>query len=199
MGRFAFAMILGLLSGPVYAQDPLTDAINATRRAYGLRDLVYDAGLAGWAATNNQHQQSRGMGHYVMGPASRQNAAWGSNTVEGVMWQWVNSPGHLAGFLDTGIMYSGGSFDGHFWTWDGAVTPTVALMQPQVPSPPEPPPGAAPPAVAPPAPIKTPPPAVVPTSQAAYPVAQHFDVGRGRRGFHPIRGIGRAFSKILCH
>ncbi len=110
--------------------DQLTDAINAVRAGAGLHALVYDANLAGWAAENNGQQAWRGMGHFVMGPASRQNAAWGSSTIQGVMSQWIGSAGHLAGFLDPTINASGGSFDGRFWTWNGGMVSPVSYQIP---------------------------------------------------------------------
>ena len=52
--------------------------LNATRASYGLPAVGHDPNLSGWAAENNNHQAARGMGHFVMGPARRQNAAMGS-------------------------------------------------------------------------------------------------------------------------
>src|SRR5262249_45689275 len=59
----------------VPAGDPygFTAWLNATRASYGLPAVGYDPNLANWAASNNAQQQLRGIGHFVMGPARRQN------------------------------------------------------------------------------------------------------------------------------
>ena len=59
--------------------------------------MGHDPNLSSWAAENNNQQNARGMGHFVMGPARRQNAAFGSYANIGAMW--MNSPAHRAGLL----------------------------------------------------------------------------------------------------
>ncbi len=142
MRRIAFCIgvMIGFF-GSAQAQtgDPLTDCVNATRAVYGLHALGYDPNLAAWAAQNNSH----GFGHFVMGPAARQNAAWGANTCEGVVAMWLGSPGHRAALLDSTITICGGSFNGACWTWNGGYgqpspippIPAPTPMPPMTPSP----------------------------------------------------------------
>ena len=90
-------------SATVAAGDPygFLGWLNATRASYGLPAVGYDANLTNWAAMNNDQQAARGMGHFVMGPARRQNAAMGAFANIGTMW--MNSPAHRAALLDPTI------------------------------------------------------------------------------------------------
>jgi uncharacterized protein YkwD len=90
--------------------------LNATRAAYGLPAVGHDPNLSSWAAENNNHQAARGMGHFVMGPARRQNAAFGSYTNIGAMW--MNSPAHRAALLDPTIRWMGIAGLGAYWTFN---------------------------------------------------------------------------------
>ncbi len=90
--------------------------LNATRARYGLPAVGYDPNLANWAAVNNNQQQARGMGHYVMGPARRQNCAVGNAANIGAMW--MNSPGHRAALLDPTIRWIGLAGMGAYWTFN---------------------------------------------------------------------------------
>jgi len=90
--------------------------LNSTRAAYGLPAVGYDPNLSSWAAENNNHQATRGMGHFVMGPARRQNAAFGSITNIGSMW--MNSPAHRAALLDPTIRWIGIAGLGAYWTFN---------------------------------------------------------------------------------
>ena len=90
--------------------------LNATRASYGLPAVGHDPNLSGWAAENNNHQASRGMGHFVMGPARRQNAAMGSFGNIGSMW--MNSPAHRAALLDPTIRWMGIAGLGAYWTFN---------------------------------------------------------------------------------
>jgi uncharacterized protein YkwD len=98
--------------------DPygFTGWLNATRAAYGLPAVGYDPNLSNWAAENNNHQASRGIGHFVMGPARRQNSAFGSVSDIGAMW--MNSPGHRAALLDPTIRWIGIAGLGAYWTFN---------------------------------------------------------------------------------
>jgi uncharacterized protein YkwD len=100
------------------AADPygFTSWLNATRAQYGLPAVGYDPNLSGWAAENNNQQAARGMGHFVMGPARRQNAAFGSVTNIGAMW--MNSPAHRAALLDPTIRWIGIAGLGAYWTFN---------------------------------------------------------------------------------
>jgi uncharacterized protein YkwD len=90
--------------------------LNATRAAYGLPAVGHDPNLSGWAAENNNQQAARGMGHFVMGPARRQNAAMGSYGNIGAMW--MNSPAHRAALLDPTIRWMGIAGLGAYWTFN---------------------------------------------------------------------------------
>jgi Cysteine-rich secretory protein family len=98
--------------------DPygFTGWLNATRAAYGLPAVGYDPNLSGWAAENNNQQAARGMGHFVMGPARRQNAAFGSVSNIGSMW--MSSPAHRAALLDPTIRWIGIAGLGAYWTFN---------------------------------------------------------------------------------
>lgn len=98
--------------------DPygFTNWLNATRAAYGLAAVGYDPNLSSWAASNNEQQAARGMGHFVMGPALRQNAAMGG--YPGVETMWMNSPAHRAALLDPTIRWIGIAGLGAYWTFN---------------------------------------------------------------------------------
>jgi uncharacterized protein YkwD len=100
------------------AGDPygFTGWLNATRASYGLSAVGHDPNLSNWAAENNNHQAARGMGHFVMGPARRQNAAFGSVSNIGAMW--MNSPAHRAALLDPTIRWIGIAGLGAYWTFN---------------------------------------------------------------------------------
>jgi len=105
-------------AAPRPAGDPygFTVWLNATRASYGLSAVGYDPNLSGWAAQNNAQQQSRGMGHYVMGPARRQNSATGNFSQIGAMW--LASPPHRAALLDPSIRWIGIAGMGAYWTFN---------------------------------------------------------------------------------
>ncbi len=98
--------------------DPygFTQWLNSTRAAYGLPAVGYDPNLESWAAANNSQQAARGMGHYVMGSARRQNSAVGSVANIGAMW--MNSPAHRAALLDPTIRAIGIAGLGAYWTFN---------------------------------------------------------------------------------
>lgn len=100
------------------AGDPygFTNWLNSVRSQYGLRAVGYDPNLTNWASVNNQQQASRGMGHFVMGPARRQNCAMGNYAVVGAMW--MASPAHQAALLDPTISYIGIAGYGAYWTFN---------------------------------------------------------------------------------
>src|SRR5262249_38744444 len=100
------------------AGDPygFTNWLNGVRAQYGLPAVGYDPNLTNWAAVNNAQQQARGMGHFVLGPARRQNAAMGHYSIIGNMW--LNSPGHRAALLDPSIRWIGIAGAGMYWTFN---------------------------------------------------------------------------------
>ena len=65
---------------------------------------------------NNDQQAARGMGHFVMGPARRQNSAVGAFANIGSMW--MNSPAHRAALLDPTIRAIGIAGLGAYWTFN---------------------------------------------------------------------------------
>jgi uncharacterized protein YkwD len=106
---------------PAYQQaagDPygFTAWLNSVRASYGLSAVGYDPNLSSWAAMNNNQQASRGMGHYVMGPARRQNSAMGQYASIGAMW--MASPAHRAALLDPTIRWIGIAGLGAYWTFN---------------------------------------------------------------------------------
>ena len=117
MRQFLFALILIVpstaMAGDAYG---FTNWLNATRATYGLPAVQHDPNLDAWCHTNNQHQNSRGMGHHVMGPARRQNSAWSPAGYARVPGMWLNSPGHRAALLDPTIRFVGIAGLGAYWT-----------------------------------------------------------------------------------
>ena len=103
---------------PVAYGDPygFLNWLNATRAQYGLAAVGYDPNLAAWASQNNAHQNSRGIGHFVMGPARRQNSAMGSYA--SVPGMWMASPAHRAALLDPTIRFIGIAGAGAYWTYN---------------------------------------------------------------------------------
>lgn len=90
--------------------------LNGVRASYGLGAVGYDPNLEGWAAQNNNQQAARGLGHYVMGPARRQNSAMGG--FPGVEAMWLASPAHRAALLDPTISFIGIAGAGAWWTFN---------------------------------------------------------------------------------
>lgn len=90
--------------------------LNATRAQYGLSAVGWDQNLSNWAAQNNAQQNARGIGHFVMGPARRQNSAMGNSASIGSMW--MNSPAHRAALLDPSIRFIGLAGAGAYWTFN---------------------------------------------------------------------------------
>jgi uncharacterized protein YkwD len=106
------------VAAPAEVGDPygFLSWLNATRASYGLPAVGYDANLSNWAAMNNDQQAARGMGHFVMGPARRQNSAMGAFANIGSMW--MNSPAHRAALLDPSITAIGIAGLGAYWTFN---------------------------------------------------------------------------------
>jgi uncharacterized protein YkwD len=107
-------------AAPRPAGDPygFVGWLNATRASYGLPPVGYDPNLERWASMNNSHQSQRGIGHYVMGPARRQNSAMGSFGQIGPMW--MNSPAHRSALLDPSIRWIGLAGWGAYWTFNAS-------------------------------------------------------------------------------
>jgi hypothetical protein len=100
--------------------------LNQTRASYGLPAVGYDQNLSNWAGKNNEDQVAKGMGHFVMGPARRQNSAWApsgfwsqaNNLAKTVPQQWMDSPLHRAALLDPTITSIGLAGLGAYWTFN---------------------------------------------------------------------------------
>ncbi len=90
--------------------------LNGVRAQYNLPAVAHDANLDAWAQQNNLAQAARGLGHFVMGPARRQNSAMGNYESIGVMW--LNSPGHRSALLDPSITRFGLAGMGMWWTFN---------------------------------------------------------------------------------
>ena len=89
--------------------------LNGVRAQYGLPAVGYDGNLEAWASQNNAHQAARGLGHYVMGPARRQNSAMSGGLPSAM---WMASPGHRSALLDPTIRNIGLAFNGNYWTFN---------------------------------------------------------------------------------
>ena len=93
-----------------------TNWLNGVRASYGLPAVGYDPNLESWASMNSAQQATSGMGHYVMGPARRQNSAMGG--FPGVESMWMASPAHRAALLDPSIRWIGVAAYGAYWTFN---------------------------------------------------------------------------------
>jgi uncharacterized protein YkwD len=100
------------------ASDPygFTSWLNGVRAQHGLPAVGYDPNLESWAAANNGQQNARGLGHFVMGSARRQNSAMGPYESIGSMW--LASPAHASALLDPSIRYIGLAGSGSYWTFN---------------------------------------------------------------------------------
>jgi len=103
-------------TAPVGDAYGFTAWLNATRAAYGLAAVGYDPNLESWAAMNSAQQASSGLGHFVMGPARRQNSAMGG--FPGIESMWMASPAHRAALLDPSIQWIGIAVYGAYWTFN---------------------------------------------------------------------------------
>ena len=90
--------------------------LNGVRGQYGLPPVGHDPNLDAWASQNNARQAVQGMGHYIMGPARRQNSAMGSYASIGAMW--LASPAHRSALLDPTIRFVGLAGAGAYWTFN---------------------------------------------------------------------------------
>jgi uncharacterized protein YkwD len=102
-------------------QTTTTDAgflawLNGYRARYGLRPVGWDQNLANEAAANSAAQSQRGLGHWYMGTARRQNSAMYGHDLGA---RWSGSPAHNAALLDPSITVIGLAGVGNFWTFNG--------------------------------------------------------------------------------
>lgn len=91
--------------------------LNFARAHHRLAPVAWDSSLAHWAALNSQAQARRGLGHFVMGPARRQNSAYAGNPAQ-LPGAWWFSTAHRAGLLDPGITRVGVAGYESYWTYN---------------------------------------------------------------------------------
>lgn len=120
----------GLAGAVPTAQAEFLAWLNRERAGQGLLAVQYSPDLEKWAALNNTHQRSRGLGHYVLGPASRQNAAMAA-TVMAAAPMWLNSPPHRSGLFDASIRWIGVAGDGTWATWNGSSAVEAPTLMPR--------------------------------------------------------------------
>lgn len=91
--------------------------LNAMRAQRGLPMVSYDVYCYNDARVNNNFQLMRGIGHFFMGCARRQNAAIGQSSSYQVLIGWCNSPGHAEALFDPSIRLAAVAHDGQAWTF----------------------------------------------------------------------------------
>lgn len=89
--------------------------LNSTRAQYGLAPVIVDGGMVAVSGQNNAHQNTRGIGHFFMGHARRQNSAMGSYA--SVPGMWMASPPHRDALLDPSITRVGIAGSGSYFTF----------------------------------------------------------------------------------
>lgn len=89
--------------------------LNTQRAAYGLPALSHDPSLDSCCHQNNTHQLVRGLGHFFLGHATRQNAGYGNYTT--VVAMWMVSTAHRSAILDPCVRFYGIAGSGGYWTF----------------------------------------------------------------------------------
>lgn len=107
------------LQAPATTTDPYNVGgwINRYRATVGLHALAYDHNISGYCASNNAHQSSRGLGHYV-NPPGYLGACSGLGYANGqaaVMGWWHSAP-HRVILMNRAARYYGVAWDGRFWS-----------------------------------------------------------------------------------
>lgn len=97
--------------------DPLTAVVNRYRQAAGLRPLVTDASLTGYAQNWSQTMTRTGMRHSTgwVQFGGLEVVAAGQGSVEEVVRDWLNSPGHRAALMAPNVTRFGGGRAGAYW------------------------------------------------------------------------------------
>jgi uncharacterized protein YkwD len=90
--------------------------LNSYRARHGLGAVSVDANLNGWAYQNSLAQTGRGLGHFIMGIARRQNSGMGP--YQTVVQMWTQSGAHNAALLDPTITTIGIAQAGNYWTFN---------------------------------------------------------------------------------
>jgi uncharacterized protein YkwD len=102
----------------VPAADPYGFAahLNSYRASAGLPPLQYNPELSNWAALNNSHQNSRGLGHHV-NPNCLQNSCWNTTSAAHTMRTWADSRSHRDNMLASHVRSFGIAYGpGPYWT-----------------------------------------------------------------------------------
>jgi len=136
-----FAGVQGASAGGLSGTEAgLLRAVNATRAAYGLRPVRYDATLERAARAHSAEMlrdhyfahgafRQRMLAFHVRGPFVGENLAWGAGsfaTPQAVIREWLASPEHRANLLRPGFERIGiGTVNGSFRGFDGAVVITA--------------------------------------------------------------------------
>lgn len=114
-GTPLFAPVLIRAVAPVDPSGGFLAWLNATRAAHRLPAVAWDPGLASDAATNCAMQARRGLGHFFLGRARRQNCGMGPFTA--MPGLWMGDAPHRAALLDPSIRLVGLAGVGGFWTY----------------------------------------------------------------------------------
>jgi uncharacterized protein YkwD len=124
----------------VTPESSLLQAVNAARRAHGLRPLRLDATLARAARSHSvQMLQTDTFAHgafavrmksfHVRGPFAGENLAWGTGSFalpQTIVSEWLKSPEHRRNLLRPGFTRIGiGEAQGSFLGADGALVVTA--------------------------------------------------------------------------
>jgi uncharacterized protein YkwD len=83
----------------------------------GLSPVAFGYDVYADACENNRQQRFRGMGHFFMGRARRQNAGMGQTSVQQILYAWMGSPGHAAALFDPTIRVAAVAHEGGAWTF----------------------------------------------------------------------------------
>ena len=132
-GSCLFAGVQGASAGGLSGTEAgLLRAVNATRAAYGLRPVRYDATLERAARAHSAEMlrdhyfahgafRQRMLAFHVRGPFVGENLAWGAGPLaqaKAIVQMWLRSPEHRAnllrpGFARVGLGLGSGTFQGY--------------------------------------------------------------------------------------
>ncbi len=105
--------------------DELTDAINVERAKHGLRPLIHESSLSGWAKLNNEVEERHHLlGHFVRpeGQVCLITEPCGSAglTPAGAVQEWIATDHRQRDFMRPDVTHGGGaiSADRKWWTYN---------------------------------------------------------------------------------
>lgn len=90
--------------------------VNGVRARVGVAPVIHDGSLDADAQRNNTYQQGRGLGHFFMGRARRQNAGM-CPTLAVACQMWLVSPGHYSALVDPTVRFIGVASLGQWHTY----------------------------------------------------------------------------------